>query len=192
MVRVDEEKMVRLIRNLFSYIPTSVWVMAAAKEPGNFHACTVGSVAGISHFPPLFSVALQTESEMAQVLLRADVVPAISLSMLSANQAELADHFAGQKQVLRNVVETHLVVTQMGLPIVRDSQIALIVPPGSLVHDFGSHVMALLDPVGLHVFDDHAYTEQPLVYHRRQYKHLQPHGRPVVREEGSSSLVTEA
>lgn len=73
-------------------IPTAVGVIAAHLD-GKVHATTVSSITSVSRTPPLLSVCLSNGSRMLDLIRR---TPTFSLSVLAADQPELAARFAAQ------------------------------------------------------------------------------------------------
>lgn len=73
-------------------IPTAVGVLAAHVD-GDIHATTVSSITSVSRTPPLLSVCLSNRSRMLDLIRRAR---GFSLSILAADQSDLAARFADQ------------------------------------------------------------------------------------------------
>lgn len=73
-------------------IPTAVGVIAAHVD-GDVHATTVSSITSVSRTPPLLSLCLSNGPRMLEMIRR---TPRFSLSILAADQSDVATRFAAQ------------------------------------------------------------------------------------------------
>jgi len=125
---------------------------------------TVSSFASVSLDPPLLLVALQRTTRTSELVSRAQ---AFGVTILSANQREISDRFAGRGDESKDRmegIETETLDT--GAPFIKgglayfDCRLRQTVDAGTSLIFMGEVVAA------------RRFEGQPLVYHDRQYKRL--------------------
>ena len=139
--------------------------VVTAAHGGEQHGMTVNSFTSVSLDPPLVIVSLQDDTHTRQLVDRAQ---AFGVTILSSAQQDVADRFAGRTadSIRRmSTVETETMVT--GAPLIR----------GGLAHfdcrviqsvSVGVNTMFVGEVVAVRGFG----TDNPLVYHNRQYRHI--------------------
>jgi flavin reductase (DIM6/NTAB) family NADH-FMN oxidoreductase RutF len=151
------------IRQAMRLWASGVTVVTAAYE-NERHGMTVSSFASISLEPPLLMVALQKTTRTSGLILRAK---AFGVTILSAGQGELSDHFAGrgdESQDRLAGVDTDTLGT--GAPFIRGG-LAYFDCRLHQTLDSGTSLIFIGEILAARQFDG-----QPLVYHNRQYVHI--------------------
>ena len=85
----------RELRSTFGRFATGVTVVTCRAEDGSVHGATVTAFTPISLQPPLIQVALTRSSKAARLLGGVG----FAVNLLSADQVELAMHFAGRPRL---------------------------------------------------------------------------------------------
>ncbi len=148
------------IRQAMRLWASGVTVVTAAYE-NERHGMTVSSFASISLEPPLLMMALQKTTRTSSLILRAR---AFGVTILSADQRELSDRFAGRGDESGDRMEGVGTDTlDTGAPFIR----------GGLAY-FDCRLRQTLDSGTSLIFIGEVLTArqfegQPLVYHNRQY-----------------------
>lgn len=143
---------------------SGVTVVTAAYN-GEQHGMTVSSFTSVSLEPPLVIISLHTESRTHRLVHAAG---AFAVSILSADQRDISDRFAGRatedEDRFRDV-ETETLVT--GAPVLAgalarlDCRVVQVISAGMNTIFLAEVVAARGDGDGL-----------PLVYHNREYRKL--------------------
>ena len=151
------------IRQAMRLWASGVTVVTAVYE-NERHGMTVSSFASISLEPPLLMVALQKTTRTFSLILRAQ---AFGVTILSAGQRKLSDHFAGRGDESGDRMEGVGTDTlDTGAPFIR----------GGLAY-FDCRLRQMLDSGTSLIFIGEIlaarqFEGQPLVYHNRQYVHI--------------------
>jgi len=151
------------IRQAMRLWASGVTVVTAAYE-NERHGMTVSSFASISLEPPLLMVALQKTTRTSGLILRAQ---AFGVTILSAGQGELSDHFAGrgdESQDRLAGVDTDTLST--GALFIRGG-LAYFDCRLHQTLDSGTSLIFIGEILAARQFEG-----QPLVYHNRQYVHI--------------------
>jgi flavin reductase (DIM6/NTAB) family NADH-FMN oxidoreductase RutF len=143
---------------------TSGVTIVTAAHKNEQHGMTVSSFASISLDPPLLMVALQKKTRTSRIVSRAR---AFGVTILSANQKEISERFAGQgddsKDRLEGI-ETEILNT--GAPLIKgglayfDCRLRQSMEAGTSIIYIGEVIAA------------RQFEGQPLVYYNRQYQHI--------------------
>ncbi|HUH97663.1 MAG TPA: flavin reductase family protein [Anaerolineales bacterium] len=151
------------IRQAMRLWASGVTIVTAAHK-NERHGMTVSSFASVSLDPPLLLVALQRTTRTSELVSRAQ---AFGVTILSANQREISDRFAGRGDESKDRmegIETETLDT--GAPFIKgglayfDCRLRQTVDAGTSLIFMGEVVAA------------RRFEGQPLVYHDRQYKRL--------------------
>jgi flavin reductase (DIM6/NTAB) family NADH-FMN oxidoreductase RutF len=146
-------------------------VSTLANAPGLPYAgMTVNSFTSLSLDPPQILISIDKKSTTTGYLLKAGV---FSVSILSADQADLSDRFAGRTPLPSHGdrfvgVEFESAIT--GTPILHDA-LAWLDCRVQMVHDGGTHWIVIGSVVASGHQPDAA---DPLIYFNRNYSTLAP------------------
>lgn len=140
---------------------TGVTIVTAAYN-GERHGMTVSSFQSISLAPALITISLQTASRTHDIVGKAG---AFGLTILSADEQELSERFAGRKQESDDRfagLQIETLVT--GAPLIKGGLAYL---DCRVVHtyDAGMNTLYVAEVVAARGTDEGA----PLVYHNRKY-----------------------
>lgn len=159
------------LRAFMRHWPSGVTVVTALNpDTGTPCGMTVSTFTSLSLEPPLVSVFLHKDAETAQTILASE---GFGVSILAADQVDLSNRFAGfdphyEEQAVRFAdLTTH--TAHSGAPLLSEAlgwmDCSLwAVYDGSTHHIIVGEVMALAS--------DEAMSDQPLVYHNRNYHRL--------------------
>ena len=143
---------------------TSGVTIVTAAHKNEQHGMTVSSFASVSLDPPLLMVALQKTTRTSRIVSRAR---AFGVTILSANQKEISERFAGWSDDSNNRlegIETEILNT--GAPLIKgglayfDCRLRQTVDAGTSIIYIGEVVAA------------RQFEGQPLVYYNRQYQRI--------------------
>jgi flavin reductase (DIM6/NTAB) family NADH-FMN oxidoreductase RutF len=151
------------IRQAMRLWASGVTVVTAVYE-NERHGMTVSSFASVSLEPPLLMVALQKTTRTSGLIMRTQ---AFGVTILSAGQGELSDHFAGrgdESQDRMAGVDTDTLST--GAPFIRGG-LAYFDCRLRQTLDSGTSLIFIGEILAARQFEG-----QPLVYHNRQYVHI--------------------
>jgi len=143
---------------------TSGVTVVTAMYDNEQHGMTVNSFASVSLDPPLLMVALQRTTRTSGLVTRAQ---AFGVTILSANQREISDRFAGRSDDLQDRlegIETETLST--GAPFLRGG-LAYFDCRLRQTIESGTSTIFIGEVVAVREFEG-----QPLVYHDRQYQHI--------------------
>lgn len=160
-------------RAVLAQFATGVGVMTSASA-GVPHGMTVNALASVSLQPLLVLVCVERDSIMAGVVAEAGV---FGLSLLTADQRRLSDHFAnpdrpeGDEQFTAVPYDT----AETGAPLLEEA-LAWIDCRVWALHDGGDHVIVVGEVLALDFRED----AEALVYFRSGYGSL-PAARDAVR-----------
>lgn len=156
-VKIFDPEQLRLAMRAWSSGVTVVTAVHGSER----HGMTVSSFTSVSIEPPLIIISLHTESRTHRLVHAAG---AFAVSILSNNQSDLSDRFAGRTDDEDRFVglETETLVT--GAPAIKNALARLdcraiqVIPSGMNTIFLAEVVAARSDGEGL-----------PLVYHNRKY-----------------------
>lgn len=144
---------------------TSGVTVVTVAHAGEQHGMTVSSFASISLDPPLIVISLQTASRTHELVSRAG---AFGVTVLSADQREISERFAGQLSESGDRLgglETETLLT--GAPMIKgglahlDCRVTQSIP-------VGMNTLFIAEVVAVRGYDH----GQPLVYQNRHYHRL--------------------
>jgi flavin reductase (DIM6/NTAB) family NADH-FMN oxidoreductase RutF len=138
-------------------------------ETHPYAGMTVSSFMSLSLEPPQILVSLAKQSFTTEAVLQAGF---FAVSVLAAEQGELADRFAGRSGLASNVDRFNGVPYQTsftGAPILQDS-LAWFDCQVAAIHDGSTHWIVIGDVLATAHRDDAA----PLIYYNRAYSTLTP------------------
>jgi len=144
---------------------SGVTIITAIYE-GEKHGMTVSSFTSISLDPPLIIISLQAVSRTHELVSRAQ---AFGVTILSADQRDLSERFAGQANASGDRLdglETETFIT--GSPFIKGG-LAFLDCRVTQSINAGMNTIFVAEVVAVRG-NDH---ENPLVYHDRQYRTLQ-------------------
>ena len=139
--------------------------IVTASHAGEQHGMTVSSFTSVALDPPMIIISLQSASRTQELVSHAN---AFAVTILSDNQQEISDRFAGRISDAENRLldlETETLVT--GTPFIKgglaylDCRVSQTIPVGSNTIFLAEVVAARGNGEG-----------QPLVYHDRRYHNL--------------------
>jgi flavin reductase (DIM6/NTAB) family NADH-FMN oxidoreductase RutF len=157
MTHIESEQ----VRHAMRAWASGVTIVTAAHK-NEQHGMTVSSFASISLEPPLLMVALQKTTRTSAIVSRAR---AFGVTILSANQKEISERFAGQGDDSKDRmegIETEILNT--GAPLIKgglayfDCRLRQTVDAGTSTIYIGEVIAA------------RQFEGQPLVYYNRQYQ----------------------
>jgi flavin reductase (DIM6/NTAB) family NADH-FMN oxidoreductase RutF len=136
---------------------TGVAVLTAAHE-GEAYGMTINSFTSLSLDPPLVTVTLKSDTRAFELATKSR---AFSVTILSAEQRELAANFAGK---------LHGAERMAGLASLLDGGLARL--DCRVVHTYaaGANTLFVAEVTETRVRS----TENPLVYHDREYHQIRP------------------
>ncbi len=142
---------------------TGVAILLAAHE-GESHGMTINSFASLSLDPPLVTVVLKNDARVFDLVNRAR---AFSLNILSDEQSELAENFSGKLHGAERMtsIATHALTS--GASVLADGLAWL---DCRVVHTYAAGVNTLF--IAEVIEAQVRSTENPLVYHNREYHQL--------------------
>jgi len=143
---------------------TSGVTVVTARHDNEQHGMTVNSFASVSLDPPLLMVALQRTTRTSGLVARAQ---AFGVTILSADQREISDRFAGRSDDLQDRlegIETEMLST--GAPLLRGG-LAYFDCRLRQTIEAGTSTIFIGEVVAVREFEG-----RPLVYHDRQYQHI--------------------
>ena len=155
-----EPEQVRLAMRAWA---SGVTIVTAAYEKEQ-HGMTVSSFASVSLDPPLLIAALQKTTRTADLIFRAQ---AFGVTILSANQKEISEHFAGRGDESKNRmegVETEMLDT--GAPFIKGGLVYFDCRLHQTI-EAGTSIIFIGEVVAVRQFKG-----KPLAYHDRQYMHV--------------------
>ena len=151
------------VRQAMRLWASGVTIVTAAHK-NEQHGMTVSSFTSISLDPPLLMVALQKTTRTSELVSRAQ---AFGVTLLSAEQKEISDHFAGRADDTKDRmdgIETETLDT--GAPLIKgglayfDCRLRQTIEAGTSIIFIGEVVAA------------RQFEGQPLIYHNRQYQRM--------------------
>lgn len=159
MITSDPESFRRAMRAW----TTGVAVLMSAHE-GEMYGMTVNSFASLSLDPPMATVALRNDSRLFSLVTRSG---AFSATILSADQRELAENFAGKLHGGERMAGIATRTLASGAPALADGLAWL---DCRVVHTWtaGENTLFIAEVTEARVRS----TENPLVYHDRRYCQL--------------------
>lgn len=142
---------------------TGVAVLMSAHE-GETYGMTVNSFASLSLDPPMATVALRNESRLFGLVTKSR---AFSVTILSSDQRELAENFAGKMHGGERMASVATRTLASGAPALADGLAWL---DCRVVHTWaaGENTLFITEVTEARVRS----TENPLVYHNREYRQL--------------------
>lgn len=158
---LDPEELRRAMRNW----TTGVTVVTAAHQ-GQQHGMTVSSFTSVALEPPLVLISLQTASRTHELVTRSKQ---FGVSILSADQQELSDRFAGRIADNEDrMAGLNLITMISGAPLLKDS---LAQMDCHVVHTFqaGTNTAFIGEVLSVRSPDVEAH---PLIYFNRSYRRL--------------------
>ena len=129
---------------------------------GQIHGMTVNSFTSISLDPAMVTVSLQGESRTHELITKSRV---FGLTILSADQADISDRFAGRSPGIEDRFEglqTQTLVS--GAPLIVGG-LAWLDCRVAQTFDVGMNTLFIAQVLAARAFGD----EQPLIYHGRRY-----------------------
>lgn len=154
------------LRRFAGCFPTGVAVVTTRDESGRIYGTTMNAITSLSLEPPLYLMCFGPQSSTLPVLLR---MRAFCLNFLSVHQEHLARLFASKKADKAAGVDFSY--GKNGLPMLHG---AIAACEGRLVasHPGGDHIIVVGSVDRAHVTEG-----EPLLFHRGQYRRIQPlHG----------------
>lgn len=135
-----------------------------ASHAGETYGMTINSFTSLSLDPPLITVVLQNATHIHQLVSQART---FGVTILSANQRELAEDFAGRAHGPERMAGIHTQPLVTGAPVLTDGLASL---DCSVVHTHttGSNTLFIAEVMDARVVS----TDEPLVYHDRGYHQL--------------------
>lgn len=155
-----EPEQVRLAMRAWA---SGVTIVTAA-DKNERHGMTVSSFTSVSLDPPLLVVALQKTTRTSELVSRAQ---AFGVTILSANQIEISDRFAGRGDESKDRmkgIETETL--QSGAPFIKGG-LAYFDCRLRQTIDAGTSTVFIGEVIAVKQFEG-----QPLAYHDRQYTRL--------------------
>ncbi|OXR43655.1 p-hydroxyphenylacetate 3-hydroxylase, reductase component [Nocardia cerradoensis] len=149
----------RLLRRVLGEFSTGVTVVTYRDSDGNTRGATMNSFTSVSMDPPLLLVSVSRKARAAEGLKDT----AFTVNILSANQLDIALHFAGKPNEAL-VVPWHDVP---GMPPRLLGTTAWLQCEPWQIYDGGDHLLVL----GRVVHHD-ARTLEPLTFHRGEFRRL--------------------
>ncbi|MDD2922801.1 MAG: flavin reductase family protein [Anaerolineales bacterium] len=137
-----------------------VTVVAAAHE-GERHGMTVNSFTSISLDPATVSISLQTGSRTHEFVSKSR---AFGLTMLSAQQVEISDLFAGRAETSDRFADIQTETLVTGSPLIAGG-LAWLDCRVVQTFDAGMKTLFIAEVVAARSFGE----GEPLIYHDRQY-----------------------
>ena len=135
---------------------TGVAILTAAHE-GEAHGMTINSFTSISLDPPLVAVSLKNDSLTFDLAMKSR---AFRVTILSADQREAADNFAGKLHGAERMADSASIL---------DGGLARLDCRVIHTYEAGANTLFIAEVTEASVRS----TENPLVYHDRGYHHLQ-------------------
>jgi flavin reductase (DIM6/NTAB) family NADH-FMN oxidoreductase RutF len=138
----------------------------AAHHQGMIHGMTVSSFTSVALEPPQVLASIQKGTRTYEL---ADLSGAFSITILSTDQLEISERFAGRLEEDQDRFEdlsTETLVT--GSPFIQGGLAYLDCRVRQQV-DLGSHMIFIGEVVAVREFDRH----KPLLYYNRAYRMLQ-------------------
>jgi flavin reductase (DIM6/NTAB) family NADH-FMN oxidoreductase RutF len=142
---------------------TGVAVLMAAYE-GEEYGMTINSFASLSVDPPLITVVLKNSTRLFELVTQSR---AFSVTILSNDQRELAERFAGKLRGAERMAGLATQTLTSGAPVLEGGLAWL---DCRVVHTYAAGVNTLF--VAEVTETGVASAENPLVYHNREYHHL--------------------
>ncbi len=159
MVNLEPEHVRRAMRAW-----TSGVTIVTAMYDNERHGMTVNSFASVSLDPPLLLVALQRTTRTSELVTRAQ---AFGVTILSANQREFSDRFAGRGDDSKDRldgIETETLST--GAPFLRGGLVYFDCRLHQTI-GVGTSILFIGEVIAVRQFEG-----QPLVYHDRHYQQI--------------------
>ena len=152
-----------LFRRAMRTWTTGVAILIAAHE-GDTYGMTVNSFSSLSLDPPLVTVTLKNTTRVFQLVTKSR---AFSITILSADQQALAERFAGTLHGAERMAGIQVQTLSGGAPLLEGGLAGL---DCRVIHTYaaGENTLFVAEVAEARV---HA-TDQPLVYHNREYHHL--------------------
>lgn len=152
-----------LLRNTMRAWTTGVAIIMASYQ-GETYGMTINSFTSLSLEPPLITVALQHTTRIYDLVSRSGV---FGVTILSADQQELADNFAGKLHGAERLAGIQTLTLVTGAPVLAGG-LACLDCRVLQKHGAGSNSLFIAEVLDTRVYS----TEPPLVYHNRGYYHL--------------------
>ena len=151
------------VRQAMRLWASGVTIVTAAHK-NEQHGMTVSSFTSISLDPPLLMVALQKTTRTSELVSRAQ---AFGVTLLSAEQKEISDHFAGRADETKDRMDgIEMETLSTGAPLIKgglayfDCRLSQTIEAGTSIIFIGEVVAA------------RQFEGQPLIYHNRQYQRM--------------------
>jgi flavin reductase (DIM6/NTAB) family NADH-FMN oxidoreductase RutF len=160
MTRHIEPDQVRQAMRLWT---SGVTIVTAAHE-NEQHGMTVSSFTSISLDPPLVMIVLQKTTRTSDLVSRAQ---AFGATILSADQKEISDRFAGRGDDSKDRMEgTETEMLDTGAPFIKGG-LAYFDCRLRQTIDAGTSLIFIGEVIAVRQFEG-----QPLLYHDRQYRNI--------------------
>ena len=134
-----------------------------------WHGMTISSFTTISMDPMIVMIAVSKKAKMHELLLQQQDDCKFSISVLSETQAELSNHFAGQKvKEISESLESHVIHLGNDYTFIRGCSSYFICELEE-AYDKGDHTLFFGQVVDAQTFED---DKKPLIYYSRSYNQL--------------------
>jgi len=152
-----------LFRRAMRAWTTGVAILMAA-HAGDVYGVTINSFTSLSLDPPLVTVTLKNTTHIFQLVMKSR---AFSVTILSASQQELAERFAGRLRGVDRMAGIQTQTLTSGAPLLEGGLAGL---DCRVIHTYaaGENTLFIAEVAEARVHS----TENPLVYHNREYHHL--------------------
>lgn len=148
-----------LYRNAWSRFATGVTVITTIEPSGAVHGMTASSVTSVSLEPPLVLVVIGEERRTHALI---ESTGRFGMSILSADQSELAKHFASPPEI-RGKIDSQQLTELSGTPVIARA-IAAMDCRVTAAHSAGDHTVFIGEVEGIAVGQG-----EPLVWFQRQF-----------------------
>lgn len=155
------------LKDVLRFWTTGVTVVSASYQ-GSQHGMTVNSFTSLSLEPPLVSISLEKITRTHQLVKQAG---RFGVSILSAEQRDLSDRFAGRENEYIDRFEGVGIFTlETGSPLLQEG-IAYFDCRVSVTHDAGTHTIFISEVLAAGA-PANQQDGKPLVYFNRAYRKL--------------------
>jgi flavin reductase (DIM6/NTAB) family NADH-FMN oxidoreductase RutF len=156
-----------LFRRVMGSFPTGVTVVTVEREPGKVHGMTANSFTSVSLDPLLILVCVD---QNAQLLSFLKLQRRFGVNILRSSQQALSEHFAKPHPPPEEERELNVQFewAPSGIPVLAGS-LAQLTCNVAAQYMAGDHTIFIGEVESIRDGDG-----EPLLYHRRQYRHLRP------------------
>ena len=157
----------QVFKDAMSHFPSGVTVITAYTSENELVGMTASAFISVSLNPPLILESVAKNARIHDVLLQQDVY---AVSILSAQQANVSNHFAGWST---EGFEPEL-CSLYGVPVIKNSMARLVCKIVNRI-DAGDHTLFVGEVLSAEI-DEKSEERVPLVYYNRDY--YCPHSLP--------------